>query len=177
MEAAVLRKALGKIVAALEGSGRKPVAIGAIAHQAWGVKTEPQGVELLIPAGPEHRDQILGAARGEGFKQEHDLHFSYTDPKTGGTTTVDIVEASTPMLQKMHGRAQLAGVLEMSMALAGCEDLILARVASGNPADRAVVVELLKCTAGRMDAQYLKREAEAAGLFEKVKSAWQEAKK
>ena len=47
----VVLKALHKIVAAIEGVGHKPVAIGAVARRAWGAKMEPRGVELLLPTG------------------------------------------------------------------------------------------------------------------------------
>jgi hypothetical protein len=56
------------------------------------------------------------------------------------------------------------------MLVATCEDLILLG------ADRAVLVELLRHNAGRIDGAYLKREAEAAGIFNEVKLAWQQAK-
>ena len=172
----VVIRALRKIVAGLQGLKRKPVAIGAIAYRTWGVAAVPQRIDLLIPAGEEHRAAILGAARGEGFRQREGLKLDYTDTKIGGSTTVDLVEASTPFLAKVHTRAQDAGVLEVQMHLAACEDLILMGCASDDAADRATIVELLRCTAGRMDAQYLKREAEAAGLFDKVKALWGQAK-
>jgi hypothetical protein len=54
------------------------------------------------------------------------------------------------------------------------DDLILLGVASD---DHAGVVELLRTNAGRIDAGYLKKEAEAAGTFDRLKSAWQEARK
>jgi hypothetical protein len=38
-------------------------------------------------------------------------------------------------------------------------------------------VELLRANAGRIDPAYLKKEAEAAGTFNQLKLAWQEARK
>jgi len=175
-----LRRALSKITAALQGVGRKPVVIGELAHQAWGAKPEPKNIELLVPPGEEHRDAIRSAARGEGFQEAATagaLRFRFSDAKFNATTEADIVEASSPFLKQVHGRAQPGVILDMQLPLATCEDLILLRAASEHPADRASVVELLRCTAGRMDAQYLKEEAQKAGALEKLKVAWQEAKK
>ena len=56
------------------------------------------------------------------------------------------------------------------MRLATCEDLILLAT------ERAVIVELLRGNAGRVDGAYLKLEAEKAGVFDQIKLAWQEAK-
>lgn len=177
--AELVLKALRKTVAAVEGMGHKPVAIGAIAHQAWGAKRAAQGIELLIPTGETHRESILGAARGEGLQQVPGgapLSLRYTDAKLDGTVSVDLIEAATPFHKQVLGRAQQGFVLDLRMLVATCEDLILLRAGSTLPADRESIVELLRGNAGRIDAPYLKREAEAAGVFDRLKSAWQEAK-
>lgn len=173
----LLLKTLRKITAALQGVGHKPVAIGDLAQRAWGSKREPRGVQLLLQTGEEHRGAILSAARGEGLQQEPGpapLRLKYTDPKVGGTAGIDLVEASTPFHKQVVGRAQPGDVLQVYMPLATVDDVILLSVASG---DREAVVELLKSNAGRIDAGYLKKEAEAAGTFDQLKSAWQEARK
>lgn len=177
--AEVVLKALRKIVAAIEGLGHRPVAIGAIARQAWGSKRAAQGIELLIATGEAQREALLSGARGEGMQQVPGgapLSFRFTDAKFGGATSVDLVEATTPLHQKAIARAKQAPVLQMLMRVATCEDLILLAAGSTLPADRESVVELLRDNAGRIDAPYIKQEAEAAGIFDKVKSAWQEAK-
>ena len=167
-----LRKALSKITAALEGSGHKPVAIGAIARQAWGAKRAAEGLELLTPSGAAHRDAILGAARGEGFRQEPGaaLRLTLNDTKVGTTVSVDVIEAATPFHAQVIGRAQPGVVAGMNMKVATCEDLLLL-----SP-EREALIELLRANAGRIDGAYLKREAEAAGIFDRIKAAWQEAK-
>ena len=166
-------KALRKITAAVEGMGHKAVAIGAIARQSWGSKREPEGVELLVSSGEAQRDAILGAARGEGLQQspESPLRLRYTDAKLGATVNVELVEAATPFQKQVIARAQRGNVIATQMPVATCEDLILMAT------DRAVIVELLRGNAGRIDGAYLKSEAEAAGVFDQVKSAWQEAKR
>jgi hypothetical protein len=176
----VLLKTLRKITAALQGVGHPPVVIGDLAHQAWGAKREPAAIQLLVPSGPEHRDAILGAARGEGLKQQPGpapLRFTYEDAKLGGASDVELVEAETPFQKQVIGRAQRAPVLQMTLPLATCDDVILLGMATGRPEDRDAVVELLRANAGRIDAGYLKKEAEAAGTFDRLKSAWQEARK
>ena len=167
-----LRKTLSKIVAALEGSGHKPVAIGAVARHAWGAKRAAEGLELLTPSGAAHREAILGAARGEGFHQDPvaGLRLTFTDAKLGATVSVDLTEAATPFHAQVIGRAQPGVVAQMNMKVATCEDLILLAT------EREAIVELLRANAGRIDGAYLKREAEAAGVFDKIKAAWAEAK-
>jgi hypothetical protein len=172
----VVSKALRKIVAAVEGVGHKAIAIGAIASQAWGSSKAAGGVELLISSGEGQREAVLGAARGEGLRQRAGgtpLNLEYTDAKLGGTAPVDLVEAATSLHRQIIARAQRAPVLGMSMLLATCDDLILLRAAAG---DHASLVELLRAHAARIDAAYLKREAETAGTFATLKAAWQEAR-
>jgi hypothetical protein len=168
----VLIKALRKVTSAAGGLGFKAVAIGAMAQQAWGAKREVPGVEVLMASGPEQRESLLSALRGEGLQQspENPLHLRYTDAKLGATVSVDITEASTPAHTRIIGRAQRDNVLSVQMLVATCEDLILLG------ADRAVLVDLLRHNAARIDGAYLKREAEAAGVFGEVKLAWQQAK-
>jgi hypothetical protein len=176
----VVLKALRKIVAALQGVGHPPVVIGDLAHHSWGVNRAPRSVELLIPSGEAHRETILSAARGEGLQQEPGpaaLRLKYTDAKLGGAAVVDLVEAATPTQKDVIRRAQPRDVLQMHLPVATCEDLIISGVATGVPADREIVVELLKVNAARVDPAYLKRETEGAGTFDRLKSAWQEAKR
>lgn len=175
----VLQAALRKISAAIEGLGHKSVAIGDMAHQVWGSKRPVQTVDLLVSSSEAQRESLLGAARGEGLTNAPGgapLSFRYTDRRLGGNVAVDLVEASTPYLKQVITRAQRGIALASQMQVATCEDLILLRSASVDPAQRASVVELLRWNAGRIDAPYLKKEAEAAGIFDKLKSAWQEAK-
>jgi len=176
----VVLKTLRKITAALQGVGHKPVAIGDLAQRAWGSKREPRGVHLLIPSGEADRGAILSAARGEGLQQEPGpapLRLKYDDAKLGGSAGIELLEVSTPFHKQVVGRAQLGDVLQVYMPLATVDDVILLGVASGAPADREAVVELLRANANRIDAGYLKKEAEAAGTFDRLKGAWQEAKK
>lgn len=170
-------KGLRKIMAAVEGMGEKAVAIGAIARRAWGAKKEPQDVHLMIQGGETSRERVLGAARGEGLRQSgaSPLSLSYTDPKAGGTVAVELLTASTPFHQQIGQRAQRGMALQVQMLVATCEDLILLSAAA--PGGEADVIELLRHNAGRIDAAYVKKEAEAQGIFDRVKSAWAEAKK
>lgn len=168
----LMTKALRKVTSAAGGLGFKAVAIGAIAHQAWGSKREIPGLDLLVSSGPDQRPSLLSAARGEGLQQSPDgpLRLQYTDAKLGGPVTVGLTEATTPFLSQVISRAQRSDVLSVGMLVATCEDLILLG------ADRSILVELLRNNAARIDGAYLKKEAEAAGVFNEVKQAWQQAK-
>jgi hypothetical protein len=175
----VLTKALRKVLAAIEGTGFKAAAVGEMAHQAWGSKQPAQRIELLISAAAPQFEPVLSAARGEGLQAAPGggpLNLQYTDAKLGGTAAVDLIEAATPYLKQVLTRAQPGDVLRVGMRLATCEDLILLRAGSTLPADVDRVVELLRGAAGRIDGAYLKKEAEAAGVFDQLKAAWQRAK-
>src|SRR5258706_15693528 len=114
--AEVVSKALRKVLAAIEGSGFKAVAIGAIAHQAWGSKKAPQGVDLLLSTGEAQREAILGAARGEGLQMVPGggpLNLRFTDAKIGATATVDLVECATPFQKQVLTRAQPGVTLQV----------------------------------------------------------------
>ena len=167
-----MSKGLRKITSAAGGLGFKAVAIGAIAQQSWGAKGEAAGVDVLISSGPQQREALLSAARGEGLQQSPDnpLRLQYTDAKLAATVTVNLTESSTPFHAQVIARAQRSAVLSVQMLVATCEDLILLG------ADPAVLVELLRHNAGRIDGAYLKSEAEKAGVLDKVKLAWQQAR-
>jgi hypothetical protein len=175
----VLAKGLRKVLAAIEGSGFKAAAIGDTAHQSWGTKAAPQRVELLISSTEAQRETVLGAARGEGLQQAPGggpLNLQFTDAKVGKTAPVTLLEAGTPYLKQVLTRAQPGAVFQVQVRVATCEDLILLRAGSSAPADRESVIELLRGTAGRIDGAYLKKEAEANGVFDQLKAAWQLAK-
>jgi hypothetical protein len=175
----VLAKALRKLLAAVEGSGFKAAAVGEIAHQSWGSKAPAQRVELLIAFEGPQRETILGAARGEGLQAVpggEPFNLQFTDAKLGGTAPVDIIQASSPFHKQVLARAQPGAVFNVQVKVATCEDLILLRAASTAPGHRESVIELLRGTAGRLDGAYVKKEAEAAGIFDQLKAAWQAAK-
>jgi hypothetical protein len=174
-----LAKGLRKVLAAIEGSGFKAAAIGEIAHQSWGLKKAAERVELLISSTEPQRETVLGAARGEGLQQAPGggpLNLQFTDAKAGKTAPVTLVEATTPYLKQVLTRAQPGAVFQVQVKVATCEDLIVLRSGSANPGDRETLIELLRGTAGRIDGAYLKKEAEANGVFDQLKAAWQLAK-
>jgi hypothetical protein len=175
----VLAKAIRKVLAAIEGCGFKAATIGDSGHQAWGAKKPAEKVTLLISSGEAQRESLLGAARGEGLQQAPGggpLNLRYNDSKSGASALVDLVEATTPFLKNVITRAQPGAIFNAQVRVATCEDLILLRAGSSAPGDRDSVIELLRGTAGRIDGAYLKKEAEAAGVFDQLKSAWQQAK-
>jgi len=175
----ILATALRKILAAIEGSGVKAVAVGEIGHQVWGSRQAARRVELLLSSGELQRETILGAARGEGLQQmpgAGPLNLQFTDPRLGGTTVVDLVETVTPFHKKVFARAQPGVFLEVRVRVATCEDLILLRAGSPLPTDRESVIELLRLNGVGIDAAYLKETAKSTGVFDQLKSTWQQAK-
>lgn len=170
----LLQKALRKITAALKGLGRTTAVVGDLAHRSLGVPVETRAVELLVPAADE---ALLSAARGEGLRTTDDPRLlRWHDAAAGTEADVRLVEASTPFLKRVLERARPGDVLAVGVPVASCDDLILLRAGSKEPADRKTVVELLRRGAGRIDPQLLKKEAEEAGVFDALKSAWQEAR-
>jgi hypothetical protein len=182
MNPKTLLKALNKVAAAAEGVGQAPVAMGALAHQTWGAKQPAERIDLLVPAFDGNRDKLLSAVRGEGLQETSAgdpsaLRLRYTDPKADGATVdVTLSEAASPYLKSVHTRAQRGYVLDVPMKLATCEDVIVLLAASTQPADRQTIVELLRAQAAKIDAPYIKQAGQAAGVFDAIKSAWQQAK-
>jgi predicted nucleotidyltransferase len=175
----LLVKALRKILEAIEGSGVKAAAVGEIGHQVWGSKRAAQRVELLLSSGELQRETVLGAARGEGLQQTPGagpLNLQFTDAKLGGTVAVDLVETVTPFHKKILARAQPGVFLEVRVRVATSEDLILLRAGSPLPTDRESVIELLRLNGATIDAAYLKETAKGTGVFDQLKSTWQQAK-
>lgn len=168
----LLQKALRKISAAHKGLGRASAVVGDLAHRACGVPVEPRAVELLVPAADE---TLLSAARGEGLRTtDNPLLLRWHDAALNASADVRLLEAKTPLLTRALGRAQPGDILGVGVPVAGCNDLVLLR--AGDPGDRGTLVALLRHGAGRLDAPLLKKEAEEAGLFAAIKSAWQDAR-
>ncbi|MBV8881220.1 MAG: hypothetical protein JO332_14740 [Planctomycetaceae bacterium] len=175
----ILQKGLRKVLAAIEGSGFKATAIGGIARLSWGSKLPVLGVDLLVPTGEAQRATIQGAARGEGCQTVSGagpLSFRFSDAKLNASTPIEILEATTPFHKQVLERAKPRVFLQMQLNAASVEDLILFCAASGTPADKESMIELLRGYAGTMDAAYVKKEAQAAGSFDALKAAWAEAK-
>jgi len=170
----LLQKALRKITAALKGLGRGSAVIGDLAHRSYGIPLEPRAVEVLVPAADE---TLLSAARGEGLRTTDDaLLLRWHDAAVAAAADVRLLEASTPRLARVLDRARPADILGVGVPVASCNDLILLRAGSADPADRKMLVELLRHGAGRIDPPLLKKEAEEAGVFDALRSAWQEAR-
>ena len=166
-------KALKNILMAIEGVRHRAVAIGAVAGRAWGATRDAESIKLLVSSREEQRNILFSAARGEGFQHSPDLplRLTYTDAKLGETVSIDLMEPSTDFHSQIISRATMGRVLGVQMPLATCEDLIILEADS-----HAVIVELLRAQSSKLDAEYLKREADAAGVFDKIKTAWQEAR-
>jgi hypothetical protein len=130
------------------------------------------GIEILVSTNAGQRESFLSALRGEGLQQSPDqpLNLRCADAASGATASVALVEASTPFHGQVLTRAQRSDVCSVGMLVATVEDLIV----MGAP--RPILVELLRANAARLDGAYLKKEAEAAGVFAEVKLAWQEAR-
>jgi hypothetical protein len=175
----VLGKALRKIVAAIQGLGFKSVVIGDVAHLSWGSRMPVRGIEILLAIGQTQRETMVSAARGEGLFPASDrgpLCLRFIDPKLGMTADVELIEATFPYHREVIARAKPDFVLGTELRVASCEDLIVLRARSKEPGHRESVIDLLRICANRIDSGYLKRAAQAFGVLDRLKSAWQEAK-
>ena len=169
----VASEAMKKIVAALKKLRYQAVAIGEAAHDASGCPRTVQTVDLLTNTGEKQRLAILAAGKQEGLApgeapagQLRLLH---------KTVPIRMLEAATPFHRLMLTRAQPGVVLGVRSLLATPEDLILMRIGSEAPADRATVLQLFRAHGTKLDATYLQVQAEAVGRFDKLKAAWKES--
>lgn len=168
-------EALRRALAALRAAGREPVLVGGLAIQAWGRARQTKDVDLLLLADAAHRESVLQNARAHGLSPDpvHPevriegvtiLRLLYTDPKYGLTIHVDLMEAGTPFLEAVVGRAIRARVQGEDLRLATCEDLVLMKLAAGRPIDRVDATELMRVNAGSLDRGYLRAQAKTLGL-------------
>jgi hypothetical protein len=172
-------RALRRILAAVEGTGFKAVVIGDAGHRAWGSRKPVRRIELLVPFEGPQKQTVLGAARGEGLRPAPDdepLHLEYPDAATGAVIPVDLIQAVSSSHKKVVSRAQQLEALGARVRAASVEDLILQRAASDRPGHAESVIELFRRAAERVDAAYLKQEAEATGAFDRVKAAWKKSR-
>jgi hypothetical protein len=165
-----LTEALRKTVEALKKARFQAVAIGDAAHRAHGSTREAARVELLMSTNEKQRPAILAAAKAQGLLP--------TQAPPGemrlraGDVDIHILEASTPLHRHALIRALPEKVLGVWCLTATPEDLILLRAASDVASDKESVIELFKLRADKLDPDYLKQRAEAAGIFDRVKAAW-----
>ncbi|HEX7900082.1 MAG TPA: hypothetical protein VF950_20105 [Planctomycetota bacterium] len=169
----IAAEAMKKIVAALMKVRTQAVAIGDAAHVAHGCARDIQNVDLLCNTGERYRLAILAAAKKEGLTPTEApaglLRLTYK------TVSVRMLEAVSPFHRLVLSRAEPGVVLGVRSFVATPEDLILLRTASEAPSDKASVLELMRLKTGKLDADYLKAQAEAVGKFEKLKVLWKES--
>jgi hypothetical protein len=179
LTAEVLGKALRKIGAAIQGLGFKSAVIGDVAHLSWGSRMPVRGIEILLAIGQTQRDTMLSAARREGLfpaSGRGPLSLRFIDPKLGMTVDAELIETTLPYHREIIARAKPDFVLGTELRVASCEDLIVLRARSKEPGHRESIIELLRACANRIDSGYLKRAAQAFGVLDRLKSAWQESK-
>ena len=172
-------RALRRILAAVEGTGFKAVVVGDAGFRAWGSRRPVRHLELLVPFEGPQRQTVLSAARGEGLRPAPDdeaLHLEYPDAATGAVIPVDLIQAVSSSHKKILARAQQLEALGALVRAASVEDLILQRACSDRPGHAESVIELFRRHAERVDAAYLKQEADATGAFDRVKAAWKKSR-
>lgn len=176
---AVFVQALRKTVSAIEGSGFKAIVLGDAAHRAWGSPQPVRRIEVLVNFEGPQRQAVLFAVSGAGLRPASDdepLHLVYGDEAAGTLVPIHLVQAMTSFQKRLITRAQSVEVMHVQARVASCEDLILMRAASDHPGHAESVVELFRAAANKIDAAYIKKEAEAAGTFDQVRAAWKQAK-
>lgn len=175
----LLARALQKLLKAIEGSGFKCAVVGDVGGRAYGSTLPLRRLELLVSFEGPQRDNVLSAARAEGFQPAPDdepLHFQHVDDARGDVARVDILQAVSPFQRQVLARSQASAILGTPTRVATCEDLILLRAGTKSLADWRRVVELLRVTSGTLDGVYLKKEAEANRVFNRVKAAVQQSR-
>lgn len=174
MDSSAVAEALTKLVAALKKVRVQAVAIGDGAARASGCARDVQGLELLSGTNEKQRLTILAAAKSEGL--------TALDAPAGTSrfqhkaVPLRMIEASTPYLRQVLSRALPGVVAGVRSLVATPEDLVLLRAGSDAPADRERVIELFKTHGGKLDAEYLRIQAEAAKIFDNVKALWRESR-
>jgi hypothetical protein len=167
-------EALKKLVAALKRVRYQAVAVGDAAHRASGSDRDVSGLDFLTSTNEKQRAAIIAAAQKEGMtsgeEKEGQIRLNYKG------VPIRLVEAVSAFQRQVLARAVPGVVLGVRSFVATPEDLILMRAGSDSPGHRESVMALMKAHAGKLDPDYLKAQAEAAGIFDKVKALWKESK-
>ncbi len=173
--------ALWKILEAIDGTGFSVAAIGEVGYQAWDPARQATKIELLVSSTASQRETLLAAAKAHGFQPSptgRPLSLRWVvDSEPGRAAPVDLVEAANnPFLKQVLARAQPREVFQGQFPVVSCEDLVVMFSGSDRSDDRDSVIGLLQANISNIDAAYLRKEAQTAGVFEQLKEAWAKAK-
>lgn len=186
--------AIGAAHAALEQAGVRHVLIGGAAMPAWGRSRATADADFLLnlefgtEQGQQQTAAIVEAFRKAGFahmvnadRRRIDdkwiLHFWFPVRDRGFSIRVDLILVSGPEGKQVLERAVLRQIDGVQVSVASCEDLILLKLAAGRPIDVADAVELLAIHAGRLDMEYLRRQARQNEVGDALKQACDQAKR
>lgn len=167
-------EAFNKLVAALKRVRQQAVAVGDAAHRALGSDRDVSALDFLTNTNQKQRQAIIAAAQKEGMTPGEDKEGQIRLNYKG--VPIRLVESASAFQRQVLARAVPGVVIGVRSLVATPEDLILMRAASDSPGHRESVVALMKIHAGKLDPDYLKAQAEAAGIFDRIKALWREAK-
>jgi hypothetical protein len=171
--------ALWKILEAIDSTGFQVAAIGEVGYQAWDPSRQATRIEVLVSSTASQRETILAAARAAGFQPSpagRPLSLRWVEAETNRAAAVDLIEAATPFLKQVIARAQPREVFQGQFPCVSCEDLVVMFAGSDRSDDRDSIIGLLHANINNIDAAYLRKEAQTAGVFEQLKEAWAKAK-
>jgi hypothetical protein len=171
--------ALWKILEAIDTTGFQVAAIGEVGYQAWDPSRQAHKIEILVSSTASQRETLLAAARAQGFQPSpsgRPLSLRWVEAESNRVAPVDIVEAATPFLKQVLSRAQPREVFQGHFPVVSCEDLVVMFAGSDRSDDRDSVITLLQANINSIDAAYLRKEAQTAGVFEQLKEAWAKVK-
>jgi hypothetical protein len=173
--------ALWKILEAIDGTGFSVAAIGEVGYQAWDPARQATKIELLVSSTASQRETLLAAAKAHGFQPSpagRPLSLRWiVDSEPGRAAPVELIEAANnPYLKQVLARAQPREVMQGQFPVVSCEDLVVMFAGSDKSDDRDSVIGLLQANISSIDAAYLRKEAQTAGVFEELKEAWSKAK-
>lgn len=161
-----LSRALGTLVAALEGRGIDYMLIGGLAVVVRGVARLTRDVDVTVALRPDRADRLVEALAGSfrplpadpsRFAREtHVLPFVATDG-----IRVDAAFAVLPFQEEAIGRATRERIGSVDAKVATLEDLLLHKLAADRPRDREDVEGLIHAAGARLDRERLRPRVRA----------------
>ncbi len=162
--------------------------VGGAALPAWGRIRATEDIDFLISlqaSEQEKLDALTASLREAGFahlKREDRkrlgnlwiYYFWYPVRPQGYALRLDLLMADSPEYREILERAVSREIDNYPVSVASCEDLILLKLAAGQPVDLADARELIDINRTSLDRIYLQNQSAKMRLQEALHRIWAE---
>lgn len=160
--------------------------MGGIALQAWGKERVTRDIDITISLGSIKHEDFLQLLKKQGVKPVFPkkekqigsfrlIETHYTSPELNIPIEIDFFIAQTEYQKQVLNRAVLVDVMGCKLKLISPEDLIIHKLLSARPIDRADVKDIVVEQKRRLDKRYLFFWAKRLGIPRRTEQLWEGA--